>query len=63
MITIQISLHSNTLHLHSLKYGAARKREILRKEEEVGRSIATLEKCLTDEIVIENQQQKVWSDL
>ena len=47
----------------SLKYVAARKREILGKEEEIGRSIATLEKCLTDENVNDNQKQKVWSDL
>ena len=34
-----------------------------RKEEEIEKSIATLEKCLTEEYVIEYQKQKVWSDL
>ena len=47
----------------SLKYGAARKREILRREEKIGRSFATLEKYLTDEYVNENKKHKVWFDL
>ena len=37
----------------------AKKRESFTKEEEIGRSIATLEKFLTDENVNENQKQKV----
>ena len=47
----------------SLKYGVTKKRKISRKEEEIEKSIATLEKCLTEKYVNEYQKQKVWSDL
>ena len=47
----------------SLKYGASKKREISRQEEEIGRSIAKLEKCLGEKYVGKHQKQKVWSDL
>ena len=46
-----------------LKYGAAKKRENSRKEEEIEQSIAKLEKCLGEKYVDEHQKQKVWSDL
>ena len=47
----------------SLKCGASKKSEISRKEEEIERSIAKLEKCLGEKYVDEYQKQKVWSDL
>ena len=47
----------------SLNYGITKKRKISRKEEEIEKSIATLEKCLTEEYVNEYQKQKVWSNL
>lgn len=41
----------------SLKYGASKKREISRREEEIEQSIAKLEKCLVEKYVDEHQQR------
>ena len=42
---------------------SVQKREISRKDEEIERSIAKLEKCLGEKYVDEHQKQNVWSDL
>jgi len=42
---------------------SVQKREISRKEEEIERSIAKLEKCLGEKYADEHRKQKVWSHL
>ena len=47
----------------SMKYGASKNREFLRKEDEIERSIAPLEKQLSQDNLNRNLKQKFWSDL
>ena len=47
----------------SMKYGASKKREFLRNEDEIERSIAALEKQLSQDNLNGNLKQKFWSDL
>ena len=47
----------------SMKYGASKKRDSLRKEDEIERSIAALEKQLSQDNLNRNLKQKFWLDL